>query len=83
MRKALSLTLACLLVLTGVFSACAEERPEGPVPTAEPRYEPGPDDIIITEEDGGEFRPIPLDITTGGAKLVPFRYSKEIAVLLT
>lgn len=78
MRKALSLTLACLLVLTGVFSACAEERPEGPVPTAEPRYEPGPDDIIITEEDGGEFRPLPIDVSPGAPLKVNYKGGMHI-----
>jgi len=74
------LVLACLLCFACVLSASAEEtatpRPTPtpsptprPAPTAEPAFTPGPDDIVITEESGGEFRPLDLDIRAGGAPL--------------
>ena len=49
-----------------------------PVPTATPTVEPlppfpeSPTDIHVKEENGGEFRSLPLEIEQGGAKLVPF-----------
>ena len=57
-----------------------------PLPTATPTVEPlppfpeSPTDIHVKEEDGGEFRSLPLDIEQGGAKLVPFTYTSDISV---
>ena len=65
MKKTLSLLLTLMLIL-GSVCALAEDKP---APTAEPLHTPGPNDIIITEESGGEFRPIPIGITNGGAPL--------------
>ena len=65
MKKALSF----LLILTLVFGAACALADDKPAPTAEPAHTPGPNDIIITEESGGEFRPIPIGITNGGAPL--------------
>jgi len=57
-----------------------------PVPTATPTVEPlppfpeSPTDIHVKEENGGEFRSLPLDIEQGGAKLVPFTYTSDISI---
>ena len=55
-----------------------------PAPTATPEpLPPFPEsaaDIHVKEEDGGEFRSLPLDIETGGARLVQFKYTTDIAV---
>ena len=62
-------TLAFLTVLVLIFVSACALADEKPAPTAEPAHTPGPSDIIITEESGGEFRPIPIEITNGGAPL--------------
>ena len=55
-----------------------------PAPTATPEpLEPWPDNpanVHVKESDGGEFRSLPLDIEQGGAKLVQFKYTTDIAV---
>ena len=68
------IVLACLLCTVSILPAFAETAQESP------RLTPGPADYVITEESGGEFRPLPPDITQGGAKLIKFKYSKDITV---
>ena len=57
-----------------------------PVPTPTPTVEPLPPfpesatNIHVKEEDGGEFRSLPLDIEQGGARLVPFTYTSDISI---
>lgn len=54
-----------------------------PTPTPSPTvpvYEDLDINIHITEESGGEFRPIPLDITEGGAPVPIHTYSAEVTV---
>ena len=84
--------ITALSVLAGTLAESAEitpappEETATPEPTATPTIEPLPPfpeskaDIHVKEENGGEFRPLPLDITQGGAKLINFKYSKDIAV---
>lgn len=62
-----------------------EPAPEAtPEPTATPEplapFPESPANVHVKEEDGGEFRPLPLDIEQGGAKLVQFKYSTDISV---
>ena len=80
MKKLILILAALALALAAVPGAFAEAPAATPTPAPLAPFPDSPKDIHVREEDGGEFRPIPLDITTGGAKLVPFRYSKEIAV---
>lgn len=61
MKKTLSFLLTLALVLASVC-ALADTFPE-------PALTPGPSDYVITEESGGHFAPVPIDIKTGGAPL--------------
>ena len=69
-----------------VTPAPAEEASAALEPAATPTIEPlppfpaGKADIHVKEKDGGEFRPLPLSILQGGAKLIKFKYSKDITV---
>ena len=56
--------LTAAILLLPAFRAQAEDAPS----------------IIVTEESGGEYEPLPLDIEVGGAKLVQFTYSTDITV---
>ena len=86
-RGLTALLLVCVLCTAGILSAFAEEAEPAatpaptptPMPTAEPRLTPGPEDCVITEADGGEFRPLDLDLTKGGAP-VKARYSYEMKI---
>ncbi len=66
--------------------APTEEPTFTPEPTPSPTPEPLPPfpesktNVYVKEEDGGEFRSLPLDIEQGGAKLVQFRYTTDITV---
>ena len=60
MRKTLILLLACLLIVSALCSACADNTPSATV-----KSEPGPHDYVVTEADGGEFRPLPVDLSPG------------------
>ena len=77
MKKTLALLLTLMLVL-GSVCALADDKP---APTAEPLHTPGPKDIIITEESGGELRPIPISIENGGAPLPKnIRYDSKMNI---
>lgn len=71
MKRVLSFLAAFLMVFfcTGSFSE-----------QAEPAMTPGPEDVLVTEADGGEFRPLPLDINEGGAPLAKKTFSAQIAL---
>ena len=45
-----------------------------------PAFPDSPADVHVKEEDGGEFRSLPLDIEQGGARLVNFKYTNDLAV---
>ena len=80
MKKFFPVLVAVLLAFLSLCGTSLAEAPEA-TPTPEPLAFPeSKADIHVKEEDGGEFRPLPLDIGQGGAKLVPFKYSKDIAV---
>ena len=53
-----------------------------PTPTPEPLppFPESPDDVHVKEEDGGEYRPLPLDIEQGGARLVNFKYTSDLSI---
>ena len=95
MKKFLPVLIAALLAFLSVTAgsmaesaaeptpAPAEEQASTPEPTATPvRPEFGEyaGNIHVKEEDGGEFRPLPMDIDQGGAKLVKYIYNSEITV---
>ena len=66
--------------------APTEEPTSTPEPTPTPTPAPlekvteSPDNVYVREEDGGEFRSLPLDIEQGGARLVNFKYTSNVAV---
>ena len=64
------IVLSCLLCAVSVLPAFAEAAEKSP------RLTPGPADYVITEESGGEFRPLPIDMT-GGAPLGRVPYSAD------
>ena len=67
------IVLACLLCTVSIFPAFAETAQESP------RLTPGPADYVVTEESGGEFRPLPIDMT-GGAPLGRIPYSADMNI---
>ena len=67
------IVLACLLCTVSILPAFAETAQESP------RLTPGPADYVITEESGGEFRPLPIDMT-GGAPLGRVPYSADMNI---
>ena len=77
--------LLCLLTGTGALTESADITPTPePTPTLTPEPLPAfpesPDDVHVKEEDGGEFRTLPLDIEQGGARLVDFKYTSDLSV---
>ena len=69
------LLTVCLLGVSGAFADSSVT-----LPTPEPTFEPGKNDIVITEESGGEFRPLPID-QSGGAKLgSKVKYNAKLSV---
>ena len=67
------IVLACLLCTVSILPAFAETAQESP------RLTPGPADYVVTEESGGEFRPLPIDMT-GGAPLGRIPYSADMNI---
>ena len=67
------IVLACLLCTVSILPAFAETAQESP------RLTPGPADYVITEESGGEFRPLPIDMT-GGAPMGRVPYSADMNI---
>ena len=66
-----------------VTAAPAVEVTAAPEPTATPErpvFKEYAGNVYVKEEDGGEFRPLPMDIDQGGAKLQKFSYNKDITV---
>ena len=83
MKRFLPVLTAVLLAFlsAGAMPAGAAAEAAGPTPTPAPLvFEESPDDVHVREEDGGEFRPLPLDIEQGGAPLVNFKYTADLAV---
>ena len=82
MKKILPILIAVLLAFLSVGTGSLAETAAEPTPTPEPLgpFEESPKDIHVKEEDGGEFRSLPLDMLQGGAKMVSFKYSPEITI---
>ena len=95
MKKFLPVLAAFLLAFLSVagcaFAETAEEPTAEPAveatavpePTAtpvRPVFKEFAGNIYVKEEDGGEFRTLPMDIDQGGAKLVKYSYSADITV---
>ena len=93
MKKTLSLILVLLMIIMsfGAYasdvSAAEESAPASTdAPAATPTVEPlppfpeSPSDVHVKEEDGGEFRTLPLDIEQGGTRLVDFKYTSDLSV---
>lgn len=95
MKKFLPVLAAFLLAFLSVagcaFAETAEEPAAEPAveatavpePTAtpvRPVFKEYAGNIYVKEEDGGEFRTLPMDIDQGGAKLVKYSYNADITV---
>ncbi len=91
-----ALLLAFLSVVSGALADAVPETTPEPTATPKPTDTPTPaptrtpeppvfpkesrDNIHITEKSGGKFKPLPLDIDQGGAKLPKFKYTADITV---
>ena len=69
MKKWISLVLSLVLSVLALPALA-----EAPTPTANPY------DVIIGEDSGGVFRPLPLDMAVGGAPLAKHSYSADLQI---
>lgn len=65
---------------TAVPEPTATAVPEPTATPVRPVFKEYAGNIYVKEEDGGEFRPLPMDIDQGGAKLVKYSYNADITV---